>query len=82
VIVWTAAATVITTVAALLFAAWYFDHVAVTLSMNGWIALSLGVSLTAMVSAGLMLLVFASARGGHDDLPANGLMRDDSDPPS
>jgi len=35
---------------------------------HGWIALVLGVVLTAALGAGLMWLVFHSSRSGHDDM--------------
>ncbi|MGJ3231488.1 MAG: hypothetical protein ACFE0P_06800 [Oceanicaulis sp.] len=38
------------------------------MSWHGWLALGLGVVLTAAVGAGLMWLLFYSARSGHDDI--------------
>lgn len=37
------------------------------MSMHGWIALGLGTALSLAVGAGLMALVFYSARKGYDD---------------
>lgn len=37
------------------------------IGMHGWIALTLGVTLTVVVGGGLMALVFFSARYGYDD---------------
>ena len=42
-----------------------FDASLITL--NGWIALGLGVVLSLALGIGLMLLVFHSARHGYDD---------------
>ncbi len=39
------------------------------ISLNGWIALVLGVLATLGVGVGLMSLVFISSRGGYDDPP-------------
>lgn len=39
----------------------------VEISVHGWIALGLGVSLTLALGAGLMGLVFYSSRRGFDD---------------
>jgi hypothetical protein len=38
------------------------------MTWHGWLALVLGVTLTAAVGVGLMRLVFYSARNGHDDI--------------
>ena len=38
------------------------------MTWHGWLALVLGVVLTAAVGAGLMWLLFYSARSGHDDI--------------
>ncbi|MEQ8404979.1 MAG: hypothetical protein RKE49_07770 [Oceanicaulis sp.] len=38
------------------------------MSWHGWLAMALGVVLTAAVGAGLMWLLFYSARSGHDDI--------------
>jgi len=38
------------------------------MTWHGWLALFLGVTLTAGVGVGLMRLVFFSARNGHDDI--------------
>jgi hypothetical protein len=38
------------------------------MTWHGWLALGLGVTLTAGVGVGLMRLVFYSARNGHDDI--------------
>lgn len=37
------------------------------MTVHGWIALGIGVVGTALLSAGLMMLAFHSARSGHDD---------------
>lgn len=39
----------------------------VEISVHGYIALALGISLTAAVGIGLMALLFYSARRGHDN---------------
>jgi len=39
------------------------------ISLNGWIALGLGVVVTMAVGVGLMLLIFISNRRGYDDPP-------------
>lgn len=39
----------------------------VEIGMHGWIALGLGAALTFLVGAGLMALMFFSARRGYDD---------------
>lgn len=38
------------------------------MSWHGWLALFLGVVLTAALGVGLMRLVFYSSRSGHDDI--------------
>ena len=43
-------------------------EVAFSMSWHGWLALTLGVVLTAALGVGLMALVFHSSRSGHDDL--------------
>jgi hypothetical protein len=45
---------------------WTMGHLSV-LSVHGWIALGLGVSLSIGLGAGLMALSFHSARAGYDD---------------
>ena len=40
------------------------------ISLNGWIALILGVMVTLAVGIGLMTLVFISSRRGYDDPPS------------
>ena len=40
------------------------------ISLNGWIALTLGVLATLAVGIGLMALVFISSRGGYDEPPS------------
>jgi hypothetical protein len=42
--------------------------VAFSISWHGWLAMGLGVVLTAVLGVGLMALVFHSSRSGHDDL--------------
>jgi hypothetical protein len=37
------------------------------ISAHGWIAVALGIVFTMIVGVGLMALVFASNRSGHDD---------------
>ena len=46
------------------------------ISLNGWIALILGVIVTLAVGVGLMTLVFISSRRGYDDPP--GRSQDDN----
>ncbi|WP_395645040.1 hypothetical protein [Terricaulis sp.] len=43
------------------------DWDASAMSVHGWIALTLGTVLSLVVGAGLMSLVFYSARKGYDD---------------
>jgi len=43
-------------------------EIAFSMSWHGWLALTLGVVLTAALGIGLMALVFHSSRSGHDDL--------------
>ncbi len=43
-------------------------EIAFAMSWHGWLALTLGVVLTAALGVGLMALVFHSSRSGHDDL--------------
>ena len=38
------------------------------MTWHGWLAMALGVSLTAAVGVGLMRLLFYSSRSGHDDI--------------
>ena len=38
-----------------------------SMTLNGWIALAAGTALSIVVGAGLMALVFYSARRGYDD---------------
>jgi hypothetical protein len=38
------------------------------MSWHGWLAMGLGVVITAALGSGLMWLVFHSSRSGHDDL--------------
>ncbi len=45
-----------------------FTDIDATLSWHGWLAMGLGVTLTAALGGGLMYLVFYSARHGHDDI--------------
>jgi hypothetical protein len=42
------------------------------ISINGWIALILGVVVTLALGIGLMALVFISNRRGYDDPPGGG----------
>lgn len=47
---------------------WAWQEVgAVEIGTHGWIALGLGAVLTFLVGAGLMALMFFSARGGYDE---------------
>ncbi|HLT01552.1 MAG TPA: hypothetical protein VK001_05205 [Geminicoccaceae bacterium] len=47
---------------------WAWQEVgSVTIGTHGWIALGLGAVLTFLVGAGLMTLMFVSARRGYDD---------------
>lgn len=39
------------------------------ISLNGWIALFIGVMVTAALGVGLMALVFISSRRGYDEPP-------------
>jgi heme/copper-type cytochrome/quinol oxidase subunit 4 len=49
---------------------WYFWSLAEgSLSGHGWTALILGVVFSLVVGIGLMVLVFASSRRGHDEPP-------------
>lgn len=48
---------------------WSVDDVAETsISTHGYIAMGLGIGLSMLVGAGLMALLFYSARHGHDDI--------------
>lgn len=40
----------------------------VTMSIHGWIALTLGTFFSLLIGAGLMALMFYSSRSGHDDV--------------
>jgi hypothetical protein len=42
------------------------------MSLHGWVALGLGCVVSAIVGVGLMMLVFHSARSGHDDTIGDG----------
>jgi hypothetical protein len=56
-------------VAAVLGLLWFFGVFGnLGLSINGVIALFIGISLTIIVGVGLMALVFYSGRSEHDDL--------------
>ena len=47
---------------------WVWQEVGeVAIGMHGWIALGLGALLTFLVGAGLMALMFFSARRGYDE---------------
>ncbi len=54
--------------AALFAALRAFTAVDTEMSWHGWLAMGLGVVLTAALGGGLMYLVFYSARHGHDDI--------------
>lgn len=41
------------------------------MTIHGWIALGLGVSLTLGLAVGLMALTFHSSRTGHDETAAD-----------
>jgi hypothetical protein len=45
-----------------------FTDIDAQLSWHSWLAMSLGIILTAALGGGLMYLVFYSARHGHDDI--------------
>ena len=45
-----------------------FTDVDAVISWHGWLAMGLGVVLTAALGGGLMYLLFYSARHGHDDI--------------
>jgi hypothetical protein len=48
--------------------AWGWDAIGgAPMTLHGWIALSIAVLGTALLSAGLMILAFHSNRSGHDD---------------
>jgi hypothetical protein len=50
------------------FAYWAWREIGeVEIGTHGWIALGLGAVLTILVGAGLMALMFFSARRGYDD---------------
>ena len=38
------------------------------MSIHGWIALALGITLSALLWAGLMYLSYYSAKNGHDNI--------------
>ncbi len=54
--------------AALFVALRAFTEIDTQMSWHGWLAMGLGVVLTAALGGGLMYLVFYSARHGHDDI--------------
>lgn len=54
--------------AALFVALRAFTDIDTQMSWHGWLAMTLGVVLTAALGGGLMYLVFYSARHGHDDI--------------
>lgn len=45
-----------------------FTDIEAQISWHGWLAMGLGVVLTAVLGGGLMYLLFYSARHGHDDI--------------
>jgi hypothetical protein len=50
------------------FAYWAWQELGeVEIGMHGWIALGLGAALTFLIGAGLMALMFFSARRGYDE---------------
>lgn len=49
-----------------LLAMWQFQA-EIEISLHGWIAFGLGVFFSFLVGAGLMTLMFVSARRGYDD---------------
>lgn len=48
-------------------AAWSFLGPDLKITWQGWLAMGLGAGLSILLGAGLMVLVFYSARHGHDD---------------
>ncbi|KAA5803375.1 hypothetical protein F1654_06080 [Alkalicaulis satelles] len=49
-------------------AAWSFIGQELQITWQGWLAMGLGAGLSIALGAGLMALVFFSARHGHDDV--------------
>ena len=48
---------------------WGVEEVAETqISAHGYVAMALGIVLSIVIGAGLMALLFYSARHGHDDI--------------
>ena len=54
-------------IVSLWWAAWVWGSLDAEISLNGNIALTLGVVVSIAVGVGLMALVFHSARSGHDE---------------
>ncbi|MCC5995776.1 MAG: hypothetical protein JJU18_05330 [Oceanicaulis sp.] len=54
--------------ASIALAVWSFMGVDLQISWHGWLAMALGAGLSLLVGGGLMMLVFHSARHGHDDI--------------
>jgi len=44
------------------------EGVEFSITWHGWLAMGLGVVITAVLGGGLMALTFHSSRSGHDDL--------------
>lgn len=47
----------------------------VTMSIHGWIALSLGTFFSLLIGCGLMALMFYSSRSGHDEIASPDVRR-------
>jgi protein-S-isoprenylcysteine O-methyltransferase Ste14 len=48
----------------------------VTMSVHGWIALSLGTIFSLLIGCGLMALMFYSSRSGYDDVATPAVLKD------
>ena len=63
---------IIAAILGLAFTIWGFSTIwadlGVTMTMHGWIAYGLGVTLSLALAGGLFFLLFKSARDGFDDI--------------
>jgi len=50
----------------------------VTMSIHGWIALSLGTFFSLLIGCGLMALMFYSSRSGYDETATPVVLKEDS----